>query len=157
MITNAEKARAVERYCRAKGIRNIDLLTRGSKYIFLRGKPLVEWHRLMWTWISNNPRQEPRDFFKEVFEYDLDIKWALDDEGEFACMYATILREYAEDYEFRESETRCTGCPLKPSNSTEKDCRLLWRSWFDAKMEQDETKARQIANQIAGLEWDWDR
>lgn len=152
---NRLKAEAVAKYCRVNEIPSYDILTRGSPYVFLKGKSLDWWHRVMWNWIAEDKEREPRDFINEFFSPKCfpELNRALYNEREFACLYNQIVRSYTE-LDLSNPLDCCPYCPLKVHHEGH-FCHELWNKWFNARIDHDEVKTAEIARKIAELEWRW--
>lgn len=92
-------------------------------------------HRKMWNWLADNPGRWKEDYLRK---YDPEAELYSN------CYLCEYVREHHNCY--------CEGCPVEwPDGCCTDDSGRLYNKWFSFTIDDDYTKAAEIARQIAEL------
>lgn len=142
---------ALERFDKQHGISKNDLRFKGRKIILL-DKPISEWHKEMWRWLSENPHKTKQDFLDLAFKDHPEILRGLKNASNcFACLYDNIMSISLGE------EIKCSHCPICEALDKEGwvRCDGIYFAWGQCRIHGEFSRASEFAKTISELEWEW--
>ena len=148
-LTNMQRLRLAAKEAKAEYGTDIKVSLDGK--VYFRRVLISDWHRQMWEWLAEHPDKDKIDFFESrilgrkhsgyvslLSAYNLC----------FACYYNDIILGKSI---FNGNTCRC--CPF--GESVNCCCGGLYDAYKDVYERGDYEEVRNLARQIANLEWKW--